>query len=186
VLVTRELSEATWPDFERLFTGGGGWDFCGCMLWPRGHHLSRVDYPTRREAGVRNRAEHRDLVAAGRARGILVYDGDEPVGWCQYGSAADLPGRTPPPAGSAGWRITCFVVARTHRGQGVARTALRAALAAIADAGGGEVEAYPLTAGRPSAAGGGYAALFAAEGFTTAGSHGRDGVVVRRSVDPRP
>ena len=127
MLVARELSEATWPDFERLFTGGGGWDFCGCMVFHRGHHLSRVDYPTRREAGVRNRAEHRDLVTGGRAHGILVYDGDVPVGWCQFGPTAELPGRLPPSAelDPARWRITCLVVARSHRRRGVSRVAVR-------------------------------------------------------------
>jgi GNAT superfamily N-acetyltransferase len=186
VLVARELSDATWPDFERLFTGGGGWDFCGCMVFHRGHHLSRVDYPTRRQAGVRNRSEHRDLVTAGRAHGILVYDGDAPVGWCQFGRTAELPGRLPPGGGPdpGRWRITCFVVARSHRRRGVSRVALRAALAAIAAAGGGEVEAYPRTAGRASAAHGGFAPLFAAEGFAVAGPYGDGAVVVRKSVGP--
>ena len=33
---TRELSPETWPAFERLFSQGGGWDFCGCMLFQGG------------------------------------------------------------------------------------------------------------------------------------------------------
>jgi GNAT superfamily N-acetyltransferase len=188
VYASRPLSPATWPDFERLFTGGAGWDFCGCMVWHRGSHLSRVDYPTRREAGTRNRADHRALVAAGQARGILVYDGDEPVGWCQFGPA-DSHWRpfasetdTNQRQSAVDWRITCFVVARSHRRRGVARTALRAALDAIAAAGGGVVGAYALADGRPSAAYGGWVAQFAAAGFTAAGPCDRTRVRMRRTV----
>jgi hypothetical protein len=71
---TKELSDTTWPDFEDLFSRGNGWDFCACMVFQRGTHLSSVDYPTRRDAAVRNRADKRDLVTAGGAHGILVYE----------------------------------------------------------------------------------------------------------------
>jgi GNAT superfamily N-acetyltransferase len=40
--------------------------------------------------------------------------------------------------------VTCFVVDRQHRRQGVAGVALRAALEAIRKQGGGVVEAYPI------------------------------------------
>ncbi|PSR32704.1 MAG: hypothetical protein C7B46_13170 [Sulfobacillus benefaciens] len=41
------------------------------------------------------------------------------------------------------WRITCFFVDRKFRGRGVASAALAGALDAIAQSGGGTVEAYP-------------------------------------------
>lgn len=197
---TRELSEATWGDFERLFSGGNGWDFCGCMYFHRGAHLSRADHPTRVEAGVRNREEKRALVAAGRAHGILVYAAAEPVGWCQFGPPAELPGvetgRRYGPAyrratagdGHAGegpevaWRITCFVVDKRHRGRGAARAALRGALDAIGRRGGGLVEAFPLVDGRPSAAHGGYLPLFEQQGFAVVAPFGAAAVLVRRTV----
>lgn len=48
------------------------------------------------------------------------------------------------------WRIGCIFTASKHRGQGVARAAVNAALDAIARAGGGIVETYPeQTAERP-------------------------------------
>lgn len=86
---TRNLSQATWDDFERLFSRGNGWDFCGCMLFHRGRHLPKVEFPTRAEMGIRNRQEKRSLVEAGEAHGILVYAGDEPVGWCQGRSCSE-------------------------------------------------------------------------------------------------
>src|SRR5258708_4861097 len=91
----------------------------------------------------------KELVDQGRAHGILVYADDEPVGWCQYGSAEELYERAksePTPAESSDrvWRVTCFVVDKKHRRSGVASVALRAALDAIRAKGGGLVEAYPV------------------------------------------
>jgi GNAT superfamily N-acetyltransferase len=96
-----------------------------------------------------NRAEKQQLVAAGRAHAALVYDGEDCVGWCQFGPTAELPRIKSARAYEAGlealpdWRITCFFVARKYRGKGVAAAALQGALAEIARLGGGTVESYP-------------------------------------------
>jgi hypothetical protein len=79
------------------------------------------------------------------------------VGWCQYGSPAELPniknraayerGAVRPPD----WRIGCIFTGSKHRGHGVARTGVTGALDAIRAAGGGVVEAYPeQTVERPA------------------------------------
>ncbi|MBO0879765.1 MAG: hypothetical protein J2P17_05220 [Mycobacterium sp.] len=149
---TKELSRRTWPDFERLFSQGGGWDFCACMIYQRGHHLSGKECPTRADSHLRNLAEKRELVMQGRAHGILVYSGVEPVGWCQYGPVDELP---LPEAqrlvkgvrvedDTSQWRITCFVTLQRHRRRGVGSLALGAAIDAIQRQGGGWVEATPI------------------------------------------
>ena len=164
---TKELSVGTWPDFVQLFSQGHGWDFCACMLFQRGHHLPRSKYPTRPEMQVRNLEEKRRLVEQGRAHGILVYAEGEPVGWCQYGPADELPipgysgknakhpagflialndaGRAVKRPGVEGvdWRITCYVTNKDvgQRNKGVATAAFQAALESIARKGGGLVEA---------------------------------------------
>jgi hypothetical protein len=80
---------------------------------------------------------------------VLVYDGDECVGWCQYGSPLELPNINNPKSyakdwrESPDWRIGCIFTGSGHRRNGVARAAVGAALEAIHDAGGGLVEAYP-------------------------------------------
>jgi len=162
---TKELSDATWPDFETLFSRRGqGWDHCSCMAFQRVPHPSRTRFRTRAEVGAHNRQLKRELVAQGRAHGVLVYANGQPIGWCQYGPADELLARgraTPPPPpptepGQPVWRITCFVVDKRHRRAGVASHALRAALAAIRARGGGLVEAYPAAAwthGRGASAG---------------------------------
>src|SRR6266516_5725993 len=151
---TKELSTRTWLDFEQLFSQGGGWDFCACMLTQRGCHLPEREFPARAERKLRNHQEKRELVGQDLAHGILVYLGADPVGWCQYGPVEELP--VPGLAGqdrrnilhacdpTSQWRIPCFVTHKKHRGRDVASTALAAALDSIQRRGGGWVEATPI------------------------------------------
>jgi ribosomal protein S18 acetylase RimI-like enzyme len=150
---TKELSKTTWPDFERLFTQGNGWDHCWCMAFQRDRSRARASKRTRAERSVRNRADKKRLVEEEAAQGILVYADGEPVGWCQYGPAHQLLSvdrrKTPGRLTEAGtrdrlWRITCFVTSKKHRRKGVAGIALRAAMEAIRAKGGGLVEGYPV------------------------------------------
>src|SRR5688572_24699004 len=90
--VTRELSPETWPDFVELFSRGNGWDHCACMYFQRGSGMPRGSGARSRAARqVENQRQKHELVSAGRAHGILVYVDAEPVGWCQYGPAGELP-----------------------------------------------------------------------------------------------
>jgi len=144
---TQELSAATWPDFEKLFSRGHGWDFCWCMAFQQTQRASRKQFRTRAEVSVVNHRNKLALVDQGRAHGILVYADGEPIGWCQYGPSDELHAmRGAPPADSTQrlWRVTCFVVDLKYRRQGVAGLALRAALESIQRQGGGLVEAYPV------------------------------------------
>jgi predicted GNAT family acetyltransferase len=78
-----------------------------------------------------------------------VYDDGRCVGWCQYGSPAELPNIKNRAKYAQGvttlpdWRIGCIFTGSKHRGRGVARAAVAGALDAIRAAGGGVVEAYP-------------------------------------------
>lgn len=139
---TRLLDEETWEDFAGLVEAHNGvWGGCWCM----GFHPEGVGRGTAAEnraaklAHVRNRTVHQ----------VLVYDGAECVGWCQFGSSAELPNIKNPKAYESGlvklpdWRIGCIFTASRHREKGVARAAVAGALDEIARAGGGLVEAYP-------------------------------------------
>jgi GNAT superfamily N-acetyltransferase len=139
----RPLDESTWPDFARLVEKHNGvWGGCWCMAFhPEG--VGRSSTPEQ------NRSEKERRVRDGRAHAALVYDGARCVGWCQFGSADELPrikrkrayleGVTEAPD----WRITCFFVDKADRGRGVASRALEGALQQIARVGGGTVESYP-------------------------------------------
>ena len=139
---TRPLDTETWDDFAALVEANNGvWGGCWCMgFHPEG--LSRTSADENREA----KHEH---VRNGTVHQVLVYDGDECVGWCQYGSPAELPHIKNPKAydkdlaALPDWRIGCVFTDKRHRREGVARAALAGVLAAIKEAGGGLVEAYP-------------------------------------------
>jgi hypothetical protein len=140
---TQALTTETWPDFARLVEANNGvWGGCWCM----GFHPEGVG---RGHTAAGNREAKQAHVRRGTVHQVLVYDGDECVGWCQYGSPAELPNIKNRKAYDAGlaelpdWRIGCLFTGRGHQRRGVARAAVTAALAAIEEAGGGLVEAYP-------------------------------------------
>ena len=143
-----------------------------------------------------NRAEKEALVREGRALAALVYDGDDCLGWCQFGPPAELPriknltAYRAVGADPADWRITCFFTGKGHRGKGVATAALRGALDQIAQLGGGLVEGFPEdTEGRKTSSSflfNGSLALFEAEGFTRSRQIGKHKWVVARTVAARP
>src|SRR4051794_26559554 len=148
---TRQLTPDTWPDFVTLFSRGNGWDYCACMYFQRAGELPTRQFRTRADRQVQNMMDKCDLVEHGRAHGILVYDGESPIGWCQFGRVDELPvaelarrSATATTSPAAEWRITCFVTDKRYRKRSVASTALNAALAAIASSGGGLVEATPV------------------------------------------
>jgi len=141
--VTRPLSAETWDDFAALVEANNGvWGGCWCM----GFHPEGVGKDS---TAIENREAKHAHVRKGTVHQVLVYDGEECAGWCQYGSPAELPTIKNRAAYSReldelpGWRIGCIFTGRGHRRQGVARAAVAAALTAIKDAGGGMVEAYP-------------------------------------------
>lgn len=192
---TKELTKATWPDFERLFEKPGGWNFCWCMHYQRPSTLPKNEwFRTRAERGVRNRKQKRDLVDRGLSHGILVYANGEPVGWCEYGPRGELPRIDNSPRyrklaheGSRKkfWRIPCFVVDKKYRRRGVAGLALKAALEAIRNKGGGLVEAYPFARWIGSFGNmnwSGTVSMFQKEGFRTVAPLGKYIVVMRRTL----
>ena len=140
---TRPLTADTWGDFASLVEANNGvWGGCWCM----GFHPEGVG---KGSTVSQNRDAKHAHVRKGTVHQILVYDGDECVGWCQYGAPAELPTIKNSKAYDGGltdlpdWRIGCMFTGKGHRRTGVARAAVTAALAAIEEAGGGLVEAYP-------------------------------------------
>ncbi len=172
-LMVKELSLSTWPDFEKLAMKQGG---CWCMYYQRPRPLAGK--MTKEERAERNRRDKESLVRQGQSHAIIVYKDHAPVGWCQYGVKEELPridarqgyrGIRSPPRGKKLWRITCFFVDKDHRGQGVARTALRGAIESITRQGGGVVEAYPVVSGKglkdPTWMWSGSVSMFRRQGF---------------------
>lgn len=166
-ITTKELSRRTFDDFSDFFHRVHG---CACTLYFFGRHLtpvsgsakerarllgapdrSKKQFPHKELLRQRELAAVRALVDQGKAHGILAYLNAEPVGWCNFGRADELPvvrdGSTPARLlardPTSEWRITCLTTRMDHRRRGVAGAALAAAIAAIKKHGGGWVEAVP-------------------------------------------
>ncbi len=191
---TRLLTKDTLADFERLFETRPAPDAFDCWcLFNHGTGPYPAEGRPSSEAAQEsaNRMQRQTLVERGLSHGVLVYVGEEPVGWCQFGPADELPrldesanyrdatgGQGPRPA----WRITCFTVDKRYRGQGVARTALQAALEAIRTNGGGLVEAYPAVGWDVPTQYMGTPSLFEKAGFEVVAPLGTSNVVMRKSL----
>ena len=187
--VTRLLTEDTWDDFATLVEANNGvWGGCWCM----GFHAE--GFAGSAEANRRAKRAHVDR---GTVRQVLVYDGDDCVGWCQFGPPAEVARIKNPKTYENGldrmpdWRIGCIFTGSRHRGRGVAHAAVAAALDAIAATGGGLVEAYPEQEDdRPPQRGAyfqtGPESLYAGFGFTRDRKIAKWRWVMRRDVAPAP
>lgn len=182
----KALTTATWPDFAALVERHNGvWGGCWCM----GFHAKGEGWGT---SAALNRGEKEALVRAGQAHAALVYEGDACVGWCQFGPPAELPrikhqrAYRKGPVLLADWRITCFFVDKTRRGQGVAEAALKGALDLIARSGGGRVESFPEEVEGRKTAGAflfnGEVGMFDRQGFQRLRKLGKDRWLVTREV----
>lgn len=141
--VTKALDAKTWPDFAQLVEDNNGvWGGCWCM-WYHTQIKGADDSPEAK------RLAKKKLVDDGHAHASLVYEGDDCIGWCQFGSPDELPRIHNKRAYLAtdpvlpDWRITCFFVAKGHRGNGVAAAAIEGAVQQIKALGGGRIEGYP-------------------------------------------
>ncbi len=190
-LVVRSLSPDTWPAFAALVERHHG-IFGGC--WCTWFHTMASEKERSYDA---NRDLKCRLVDEGRAHAALVFDGDEAVGWAQFGAPEELPniyhrkeyeaGLTSPPD----YRVTCIFVDRRYRRHGVALVALRGAVDLIAAAGGGVVEGYPhdlshQPTGKKVSSSflySGTRSLFEEAGFTFERTKGQKNCVMTRTVD---
>lgn len=145
----RPLNESTWPAFAALVEANHG-IFGGC--WCMGFHPEGCS-----DTAALNRDRKLTRVHAGEAHAALVLDGDECVGWCQFGVPQEVPRIKNRAAYEKSlsdlpdWRIACCYVGKGHRRRGVAAAGLSGAVMLIAGLGGGRVEGYPEDAASVSA-----------------------------------
>ena len=158
-----------WGDVAELFGPSGALAGCWC-IWNR--QTSR-EYEEHK--GDANRRALEELVAAAEVPGLLAYEEGTPVGWVSVGprevfSRLDRSRVTKPLDETPVWSVTCFVVHRDHRGRGVARALLDAAVAYAHGQGATVVEGYPVVEPRgdempPIYAWMGLASMFRGAGF---------------------
>jgi len=153
----KPATSALWPALEDLFGRPGASNGCWCMYWrigPRYRDRPRAD----------NKEDLRQLAAAGPPPGLLAFDHDRAVGWCELAPRAELAwlARTRylgPVDDLPVWSVPCFYVR----------------------------EAYPVDTTVPSHTGNlfpGIAAAFARHGFEVVARRKADRPVMRKFLGP--
>jgi GNAT superfamily N-acetyltransferase len=163
-LTVRPLTPSRWHALEHLFGNLGACNGCWCMYW-------RIGAAYRTNSRAKNRAAFRRAVKQGPTPGLLAFDGDLAVGWCQLTPREALPWLDKTWRGVASgdesvWSLSCLYVRKGYRRKGVTMTLIQAAIKAAQYARASALEAYPLDADQtPSASGTGYRSTFARAGF---------------------
>jgi GNAT superfamily N-acetyltransferase len=174
-----------WSDIECVLGQRGSVKGCWCMFFRQTPTQRRMNW------GDGNRAELRALIDAGQRPGLVAYRSGFPAGWCSIAPRAEysMLDRSPvtrPVDEEPVWSLVCLYVIRRHRGHGVARALVKAAVAEARSRGAAIVEAYPLddTLGPvpTDAAYHGWLTLFAGEGFTEVARYARNRPVMRRQT----
>ena len=113
------------------------------MCW----RMKARDYEAAHGEGTKRKMKA--LVKAGREPGILAYQGGAPVGWVSVGPRADFirleNSRILAPVDDKPvWSITCLVVEKKHRRQGLSKYLIESAIKFARSKDATIVEAYPV------------------------------------------
>jgi GNAT superfamily N-acetyltransferase len=181
-LEVRPVTPDQWSALTELFGEHGASNGCWCMYW-------RIGSLYRQRPRHLNRAALRRIVRRGPPPGLLAFDGETAVGWCQLTPRDEVPwldrGRALARVDDLPvWSISCFYVRRGCRRQGVTSALIEAAVHAAARGGAPAVEAYPWDAAEavPGCAYTGFASTFARAGFTVVARRKPARPIMRRDL----
>lgn len=183
--LTPELLEDYLAFFDHdAFADNPKWGFCYCRL----HHFPHAQRNWCETTAAENREAVASLIREGTLQGYLAYCGDKPVGWCNAGPRIGMtttPDYDEPEAEVTG-SIMCFVIAKEHRRQGIARQLLETACAGFKAQGFTIAEAYVLKGAEGDAMNyPGPLAMYLAAGFEVtreACCDGDDTLIVRKQL----
>ncbi len=131
-----------------LVLGRGGIGGCWCMYWIR---ETSADWSAGAKGGstAANKIAFREIVTAGPPPGVIAYDSEEPVAWCRVMDRSRLPGlarsrhfKTDLDITEV-WSLPCFVVKKSHRGRGLTKVLIEAAIDLAREQGATVLEGYP-------------------------------------------
>jgi len=133
---------------QHSLSGGGDGYGCQC-IWPvvRNKDWEATNLEQRKQM-------LHDEIAAGPAPGLVAYVDGEAAGWIRVGprtvqtrvlhTRAIIAATEEPLDDPSVWAVTCFVVRREFRGQGLNGQLLDAAIAYARESGARMIEAYPV------------------------------------------
>jgi len=181
--VVRQLTPDLWPALEDLFGTTGPVGRCWCMYWRLGNKY-------RDRQPDENRDAFHEVVDQGPPPGLVAFDEDLAVGWCQLTPRDALPWldqtwRLKRPDDVPVWSISCFYIRTGYRKKGVTTALIAAALEAAERAGAPAVEAYPLDPElTPSTSHTGFVSTFERAGFVTVTRHVPSRPIMRFEFPP--
>jgi GNAT superfamily N-acetyltransferase len=186
-LTIRPLTPDLWPALEDLFGRKGACNGCWCMFW-------RIGAAYHKRPREENRADFRHIVERGPPPGLLAFDGELAVGWCQMTPRGDLPwmdrGRVLRRVDDAPvWTISCFYIRSGYRRQGVTAALIQAAVKVAADVGAPALEAIPVDKALPKGVSNdftGVASTFRRLGFEEIARRSPARPIMRRQLQRRP
>jgi GNAT superfamily N-acetyltransferase len=164
------LTPELWPALEDLFDTKGPCHRCWCMYW-------RIGAAYLKRPGGKNKAALRQIVSDGPSPGLIAFDGDRAIGWCQLTPRDNLPWldrtwRLKRVDDLPVWSLSCFYIRIGYRRKGVTAALIAAALKTAKRARAPALEAYPVDADKtPSTSSTGYVTTFARAGFKTVACH---------------
>jgi GNAT superfamily N-acetyltransferase len=146
-LTIRPLTPSLWPALEHLFGRGGASNGCWCMYW-------RIGPEYHKRPREQNKSALRRIVKKGPPPGLLAFDGDRAIGWCQLTPRQALSWLNRRPAfqpvdNVPAWSLSCFYIRRGYRRRGVMKALIIEALKAAKRAHAPAVEAYPVDTAQP-------------------------------------
>lgn len=168
-----EVTPERWDDFENLFASRGGPKHCWCMAWRAMPSDARGD-------GAAKKRAMRTRIEGGQPVGLLGYRGSEPIAWCSVAPRDSYRPLGGLPEGDAEvWSLACLFVKRAHRGQGLSRELIHAAIHHAQRQGAHILEAYPVDPQSPSYRFMGFVPTFLELGFKEVGRAGSRRHVMR-------
>jgi GNAT superfamily N-acetyltransferase len=148
-LSIRPLTPELWPALEDLFgPTRGACNGCWCMYW-------RIGSAYTQRPREKNKADFRKVVKKGPPPGLLAFEGDVAVGWCQVTPRAALARLetarfTKRVDDKPVWSLSCFYVRRGYRNKGVTRALIDAAIKTAKRAKAPALEVYPVDTKAPT------------------------------------
>lgn len=137
----------------------GGCGGCWCMLWRRSARAMEAG------KGDGNRQAMKAIFDSGAVPGLVAMHGDEAVGWIQVDRRSAFPrlasSRILKPVDErAVWSVSCFLVDKRYRRQGLSLKLLNAAVEWARMHGAAIIEGYPIDTPKAK-----YPAVYAWTGF---------------------
>ena len=177
--MTFDIRPADWQGFTQVMGEKGGCGGCWCMLWRQSKKQMDAN------SGEGNRLAMKKLFGSGRVPGLIAWHDERAVGWIQVDQRSAFPRLESsrilkPVDAQAVWSISCFLIDKQFRRQGLSTKLLLAACEFAGQQGATIVEGYPIDTPKSS-----YPALYAWTGFVAAFRQAGFKEVARRS-ETRP